>query len=100
VVEVVDRDWLVRLHAFRFLEDLVAEHGDPLPWKPLYEGFEFGPDHVLEIRAEILEERDGPMLRHGLQSLHGARLMQLPRRVEERPDRRRLEERCEQFRAG
>jgi putative restriction endonuclease len=58
------------------------------------------PDHGLEIRAEILEEHDGPMLRHSLQSLHGARLMQLPRRVEDRPDRHRLEERYEQFRAA
>ena len=40
------------------------------------------------------------MLRHGLQSLHGARLMQLPRRLEERPDPQRLEERYEQFRAA
>jgi putative restriction endonuclease len=58
------------------------------------------PDHVLEIRAEILVERDGPMLRHGLQSLHGERLMQLPRRLEDRPDPERLEERYEQFRAA
>ena len=40
-MQVVDRDWLVRLYAFRFLDDLIAEHGDPLPWKPLYDGFEF-----------------------------------------------------------
>lgn len=58
------------------------------------------PDHVVEIRAEILAERDGPMLRHGLQSLHGARLMQLPRRAADRPDPARLEERYEQFRAA
>jgi putative restriction endonuclease len=45
------------------------------------------PDHVVEIQTRILEERDGPMLRHGLQSLHGARLMQVPRRAEDRPAR-------------
>lgn len=58
------------------------------------------PDHVVEIQTRVLEERDGPMLRHGLQSLHGARLMQVPRRAEDRPDPVRLEERYEQFRAA
>jgi putative restriction endonuclease len=58
------------------------------------------PDHVVEIRAEILEERDGPMLRHGLQGLHGGRLLQLPRRPEEHPDPARLEARYEEFRAA
>jgi putative restriction endonuclease len=58
------------------------------------------PDHVVEIRAEILEERDGPMLRHGLQSLHGASLMHVPRRPADRPDPERLELRYEEFRAA
>jgi putative restriction endonuclease len=57
------------------------------------------PDHIVEIRADILEERDGPMLRHGLQGLHGERLLQLPRRPVDRPDPMRLEERYEYFRA-
>jgi putative restriction endonuclease len=58
------------------------------------------PDHVVEIRADILDERDGPMLRHGLQDLHGTRLLVLPRRVDEHPDPDRLEARYEEFRAA
>jgi putative restriction endonuclease len=58
------------------------------------------PDHVVEIRANILAEHDGPMLRHGLQDLHGARLAVLPRRVDQHPSRERLEIRYEQFRAA
>jgi putative restriction endonuclease len=58
------------------------------------------PDRVVEIRSDILEMRDGPMLRHGLQDLQGARLMVLPRRAQDRPDPGRLEERYEQFRVA
>ena len=58
------------------------------------------PDHIVEIRSDILEERDGPMLRHGLQDLHGARLLVLPHRPDDYPDTSRLEERYEQFRAA
>ena len=58
------------------------------------------PDHVVEIRAEILKERDGPMLRYGLQSVHGAPLMHVPRRADDQPDPDRLEERYAEFRAA
>lgn len=58
------------------------------------------PDHVVEIRSDILEERDGPMLRHGLQELHGSQLLVLPKRSEQQPDRASLEERYEEFRAA
>jgi putative restriction endonuclease len=57
------------------------------------------PDHVVEIRPEILEERDGPMLLHGLQELHGTNIS-APRRVRDRPDSDRLEERYEEFLAA
>lgn len=57
------------------------------------------PDYVAEIRLDILEEIDGPMLRHGLQEMHGARLY-VPRRREHLPDRAALESRYERFRAG
>ncbi len=57
------------------------------------------PDHVVEIRAEILEERDGPMLRHGLQELHGSSIT-APKRRRDHPDSDRLEERYEIFRAA
>ena len=55
------------------------------------------PDHVIEIRADILEEVDGPMLRHGLQENHGQHLI-LPRKPDEQPNPLFLEERYELFR--
>src|SRR5205823_1213194 len=36
------------------------------------------PDYTVEIRLDVLEERDGPMLQHGLQAMHERRLI-LPR---------------------
>lgn len=57
------------------------------------------PDFQVEIRPDILEEQDGPTLRHALQGLHG-RLITLPRRPAERPDPVLLEERYERFRAA
>lgn len=59
------------------------------------------PDLVVEIREDILQEEDGPMLRHGLQDLHGRNLLVIPRSKGLRPDPSRLEERYVQFkRAG
>lgn len=58
------------------------------------------PDYVVEIHQRLLNEIDGPMLRHGLQDHHGARLRQLPRVAAERPDPRRLELRYTQFRSA
>jgi putative restriction endonuclease len=57
------------------------------------------PDRVIEIRADVLEEIDGPMLRHGLQELNGSAI-KIPRRPADRPDPERLEERYELFRAA
>ena len=56
------------------------------------------PDYRVEIREQILLEVDGPMLRHGLQELHGGRLMALPSRRQDQPDPDRLEERYVEFR--
>jgi putative restriction endonuclease len=55
------------------------------------------PDYVIEIRTDVLEEHDGPMLRYGLQQMNGTKLV-LPRREDQRPERDRLEERYEAFR--
>jgi len=55
------------------------------------------PDLVIQIRRDILEEVDGPMLRHGLQQMHGSRL-HVPRQEELRPRREFLEERYALFR--
>ena len=56
------------------------------------------PDHRIHIREDILEEVDGPMLRHGLQDLHGARLLVTPRHPTDRPNPAFLEERYAGFR--
>ncbi len=65
-----------------------------------FDGFFLGirPDLVLEIREDILREKDGPMLRHGLQELHGQELQVVPRDRELQPDPKRLEERYQLFR--
>jgi len=55
------------------------------------------PDLVIEIRQDILDEHDGPMLRHGLQEIAGMRLV-VPRAAHDQPRREFLEERYEMFR--
>ena len=57
------------------------------------------PDARVHIRADILEEIDGPMLKHGLQELNASALV-LPRNPVERPNRDFLAERFERFRAA
>lgn len=47
------------------------------------------PDFMVQINAALLDEIDGPMLKHGLVEMHGARIY-LPRRSELYPDRDRL----------
>lgn len=54
------------------------------------------PDYIIEVRQDVLEEEDGPMLRHGLKGMHGNRII-LPKSVGQRPDPARLERRYEQF---
>jgi putative restriction endonuclease len=55
------------------------------------------PDGVADVRRDVLEETDGPMLRHGLQEVHGVRLL-LPWSPALRPSVERLEKRWERFR--
>jgi putative restriction endonuclease len=57
------------------------------------------PDARVHVRQDILDEIDGPMLRHGLQEVDGTRLI-LPRSVEHRPNRDFLAERFDRFRAA
>jgi putative restriction endonuclease len=57
------------------------------------------PDLVIEIRHDILDEIDGPMLLHGLQDLHGRKLLVVPQRKADRPNRDFLDERYQLFRA-
>jgi putative restriction endonuclease len=58
------------------------------------------PDYTVEIHQRLLDELDGPMLRHGLQDHHDRPLMRLPRRRADRPDPARLAERYAEFRAA
>lgn len=57
------------------------------------------PGGVVHIATRLLKEQDGPMLREGLQSFHGARIV-MPNRNDERPDPERLELRFERFLAA
>ena len=54
------------------------------------------PDHIVEVRQDVLEESDGPTLEHAIQGLHGQRIV-LPTKVAERPDTAFLAERYERF---
>jgi putative restriction endonuclease len=55
------------------------------------------PDYTVEVSRAVLEESDGPMLRHGLQGMHNVRIL-TPRDAGQRPDRDLLLERLERFR--
>jgi putative restriction endonuclease len=54
------------------------------------------PDYVVEIRKDVRDMVDGPVLVHGLQATHGRRLS-VPAARSARPDPERLEERYETF---
>jgi putative restriction endonuclease len=54
------------------------------------------PDYVIQIRADVLEEDDGPVLQHGLKGLHGAKLL-LPRSEAQWPNQDALAWRFDQF---
>ena len=56
-------------------------------------------DYRVHIRQDILKEKDGPMLLHGLQELHGAELT-LPRQKALYPHKDYLAERFGRFRAA
>jgi putative restriction endonuclease len=56
-------------------------------------------DYQVEINRSLLTETDGPMLRYGLQEMHGQRII-LPMRRADRPDPDRLAVRFNAFRAS
>jgi putative restriction endonuclease len=58
----------------------------------------FRPDYVIEVRQDVLDEEDGPMLKHGLVELIKKRII-LPSPAKLSPDRLLLEKRYEEFRA-
>lgn len=57
------------------------------------------PDSSIHIRADILDEVDGPMLLHGLQEMHGSRI-HVPASTALQPRREYLEERFARFKAA
>ena len=56
------------------------------------------PDFEVRIDSRLLDEVDGPMLRHGLQDMHGRPLV-LPRRRADWPSKEGLEQRFQAFAA-
>jgi putative restriction endonuclease len=55
------------------------------------------PNLKVEVRKELLEEIDGPMLQHGIKAMHGEKI-HIPTSKNLRPSATRLEKRFEQFR--
>ena len=54
------------------------------------------PDHIIEVRPDVLEEIDGPTLQHAIQGIHGQSII-LPGKSEERPAVEFLSERYKRF---
>ncbi|HKS06826.1 MAG TPA: HNH endonuclease [Gemmatimonadaceae bacterium] len=57
------------------------------------------PDYRVHVNGDVLKERDGPMLQHGLQQMHGADLI-TPKAESQKPNRDFLAERFERWRAA
>lgn len=57
------------------------------------------PDYTIEVREDILEEVDGPMLQHGIKELHNRPIV-VPRDKKLWPDPVRLEKRFSRFRTA
>ena len=57
------------------------------------------PTLVVQINQKLLDEIDGPMLKHGLQEMHGVTIS-VPRGNDAKPDPNRLEQRYEAFLAA
>lgn len=54
------------------------------------------PDFQIEVRKDILQEKDGPMLLHGIQELHKKKII-LPKNKEFWPEQEKLEVRYSRF---
>lgn len=63
-----------------------------------YDSFILGvtPDYIIQVREDILEEEDGPVLQHGLKGLHQTKLI-LPNSRSQWPSREALEWRYGRF---
>jgi putative restriction endonuclease len=56
------------------------------------------PDYIIEIRKDILNEKDGPVLQHGIIGLNNKKI-EMPSRRHDYPDPNRLENRYKKFQA-
>lgn len=54
------------------------------------------PDLIVRINQRLLDEVDGPMLKHGIQEMHGS-MISVPRSQADKPDPQRLDRRYEAF---
>jgi putative restriction endonuclease len=54
------------------------------------------PDYTVQVDKDLLREVDGPMLRHGLQDMHGRRIT-IPSRTRDHPSRDALALRFDKF---
>jgi putative restriction endonuclease len=54
------------------------------------------PNYEIKVRKDILEEKDGPMLIHGLKDLHNKSIL-LPSKIIHWPDKDRLNWKYKQF---
>ena len=54
------------------------------------------PDFIIEVRSDILQEEDGPTLRHAIQGIHGHPML-LPARKSLHPSPAHLEQRYTRF---
>ncbi|MBT6051797.1 MAG: HNH endonuclease [Candidatus Scalindua sp.] len=55
------------------------------------------PDYVIEVRGDVLKEKDGPMLQHGLKDLHKSKII-LPSSQNLWPNRELIDKRYQKFR--
>ena len=55
------------------------------------------PDYIIQVRRDVLDEDDGPMLLHGLKGLHNSHIV-LPSSKVNWPKQEYLERRYQKFR--
>jgi putative restriction endonuclease len=54
------------------------------------------PDYIVHVNNDLLEEKDGPMLKHGIQEMNGRKIL-IPSKAKERPNVEAIEFRFTQF---
>jgi putative restriction endonuclease len=100
----LSRDYSMPLYiimdADELLEQPIVSNGLPLT-KLHHAAFDaqligIDPDFRIHVSDKLLEIHDGPFLELGLKGIAG-QVIQLPRRLEDRPDRERLALRFEEF---